>query len=94
MGNGRVPTLSYGHGLLRAIRVERFVERSSADSSAAGAVSVIYVLSVQLARVLHEAILLVNGRSAVRSRSPVPKRSPAPGPFARLLSENPLVSRP
>ena len=28
-GNGRVPTLSYGHGLLRAIRVERFVERSS-----------------------------------------------------------------
>jgi hypothetical protein len=30
------------------------------------------VLSVQLARVLHEAILLVNGRSAVRSRSPAP----------------------
>jgi transcriptional regulator with XRE-family HTH domain len=31
------------------------------------------VLSVQLARVLHEAILLVNGRSAVRSRSPAPR---------------------
>src|SRR5205085_1363169 len=31
------------------------------------------VLSVQLARMLHEAILLVNGRSAVRSRSPAPR---------------------
>ena len=29
MGNARVPTPSYSHGLLRAIRVERFVERSS-----------------------------------------------------------------
>jgi hypothetical protein len=31
------------------------------------------VLSVQLARVLHGAGLLVNGRSAVRSRSPAPR---------------------
>jgi transcriptional regulator with XRE-family HTH domain len=31
------------------------------------------VLSVQLARVLHGAVLLVNGRSAVRFRSPAPK---------------------
>jgi len=30
------------------------------------------VLSVQLARSVHEAVLLVNGRSAVRSRSPAP----------------------
>ena len=31
------------------------------------------VLSVQLARVLHEAVLLVNGRSVVRIRSPAPR---------------------
>ena len=42
MGNGRVPTLSYGHGLLRAIRVERSWNGLLADSSAAGAVSAIY----------------------------------------------------
>ncbi len=31
------------------------------------------VPSVQLARTMHEAVLLVNGRSAVRSRSPAPR---------------------
>jgi DNA-binding transcriptional regulator YiaG len=40
------------------------------------------VPTVQLACVLHGAVLLVNGRSAVRSRSPAPKRSPALGPSA------------
>jgi hypothetical protein len=40
--------------------------------SAASAISALIVPSVQLARVLQEAVLLVNGRSAVRSRSPAP----------------------
>ena len=39
------------------------------------------VLPVQLARVLHEAILPVNGRSAVRSRSPAPRSEAFQAPF-------------